>query len=284
MSVDRRSRVTASTVDTRSGAKTLWLVVFFVVLAYVFSWAAAFPLVAEGDVVKKGVGWPSHVPALLGPALAALAVTGLVWRRAGIRDLVAHIARWQMPVRWWVATLSPLAFLTVGLAAASATGKLPRAGDFGRYSGLPAIGVVPVVLIAILITFGEETGWCGFALPQLQRRYGALAAALIVAPIWVVWHLPFFFSVSTYRAFPPAGYVGLPSASPAARSCSPGSTTAPAAASSRARYGTASTTSRAAPPARPGQSPQSPAPLSTPKLSCLSRSSCAPASGERHRS
>ena len=81
--------------------------------------------------------------------------------------------------------------------------------DFGRFSGIPAIGVVPVAVIAILITFGEETGWRGFALPALQRRHGALAAALLVTPIWALWHLPFFFTIATYRGFAPVAYIGF---------------------------------------------------------------------------
>jgi membrane protease YdiL (CAAX protease family) len=182
--------------------------VSFVVLAYAVSWAWAFPFVAAGDVVKKGVGWPTHFPALLGPALAALVVTAVVCR-AGVRDLLARMARWRVPLRWWAATLSPLAFLGVALAVALAGGNLPRGSDFGRYSGLSAIGVLPVWVIAILITFGEETGWRGFALPLLQRRHDALAAALLVTPIWAVWHLPYFFTVTTYRNFAPVGYVGF---------------------------------------------------------------------------
>jgi uncharacterized protein len=181
----------------------------FVVLAYALSWVWAFPFVAAGDVVRKGVGWPTHFPALLGPALAAFAVTAVVWGRIGVRDLLARIARWRMPVRWWAAALSPAAFLGVALAVESAAGKLPRESDFGRYSGLSAIGVVPVCMIVILLTFGEETGWRGFALPILQRRRGPLAAALLVTPIWAVWHVPYFFTVTTYRGFAPAGYVGF---------------------------------------------------------------------------
>ena len=181
----------------------------FVALAYAVSWGWTFPLVAVGDVIEKGLGWPTTLPALLGPALAAFVVTAAVWGLAGVRDLLARMARWRMPLRWWAAALSPLAFLAVAVAVAWAAGEMPDWGAFGRYSGLSAIGVLPVAVIAVLSTLGEETGWRGFALPLLQRRYGALAAALLVTPIWALWHLPYFFTVSTYRGFPPVGYVGF---------------------------------------------------------------------------
>ena len=159
--------------------------------------------------------------------------------------------------------LSPLGFLAVALAVAAAIGKLPRGSDFGRYSGLSAIGVVPVAVIAILITFGEETGWRGFALPLLQRRYGALAAACSSPRSGPSGTCPTS-SLSPLTA----GSLRLAtsassSASPAARSCSPGSTTARAAAYSPARSGTASTTSRLAPLRPPRRSRGSQPPSST---------------------
>jgi membrane protease YdiL (CAAX protease family) len=182
----------------------------FVVLAYGFSWAWTFPLAVVGDTIEKGQGWPTHAPALLGPALAALIVTGWLSGRKGLADLLARMGRWQMPLRWWAWTLSPFAFLAVALAVDAVTGTLPTASDFGRYSGLPAIGVLAVGVLAILVNgFGEETGWRGFALPLLQRRYGALAAALLVTPIWALWHLPYFFTVSAYRHWAPASYIGF---------------------------------------------------------------------------
>jgi len=187
----------------------LWPLAFFVVLAYAVSWGWVFPLAAAGDIVEKGDGWPTHLPALVGPALAALVVTAAYRGRLGVRELLARTVRLRMPMRWWAATLSPLAFLGVALAVASLAGRAPSASDFGLASGLPAIGVAAVALISIVLALGEETGWRGFALPLLQRRFSPLAAALLVTPIWAVWHLPFFFTVATYRGFPPAGYVGF---------------------------------------------------------------------------
>ena len=92
---------------TVTHAKRLWPLAFFVVLAYAISWAWTFPFAAAGNVVKQGVGWPTNLPALLGPALAAFVVMALVSGRAGVRDLLARIARSRMPLHWWAATLSP---------------------------------------------------------------------------------------------------------------------------------------------------------------------------------
>jgi membrane protease YdiL (CAAX protease family) len=41
---------------------------------------------------------------------------------------------------------------------------------------------------------GEEFGWRGFALPRLQAKYSALASSLILGCVWVLFHLPLFFT------------------------------------------------------------------------------------------
>jgi membrane protease YdiL (CAAX protease family) len=185
------------------------LVVFFV-LAYALSWLWVIPLAAAHLVVRRGVGWPTHLPALLGPAIAALVVTAWTMGRPGLRDLGARLARWRVPVRWWLVAVSPVAFLGLALAAMAVAGQaLPSVGDFGWFSGTPAIGLAGVLLVIFAGALGEETGWRGYALPQLQRRFSPLASSLILAGLWFGWHLPQFWVIATYRDFAPAGYVGM---------------------------------------------------------------------------
>ncbi|MDX6412599.1 MAG: protease family protein [Gaiellaceae bacterium] len=193
----------------RPGAINLAALALFAAIAYAVSWSWTFPLAIRGDVIMKGQGWPTDLPALAGPACAALLVTAWIAGRAGTSELWSRITRWRMPVRWWAATLSPLAFLAVALGIAAAAGKLPHAADFGRYSGLPLIGVGGVVFLAVVGGLGEETGWRGFALPTLQRRYGALVAALMITPLWALWHLPFFLTVDGFRHASPVAAVGF---------------------------------------------------------------------------
>ena len=181
----------------------------FVGIAYALSWSWTFPVAAVGDVIEKGKAWPTNLPAVFGPAVAAFVVTAWLCGRGGVDDLGERSVRWRTPARWWIATLAPIWFLVVALVVAAVAGTVPKLSDFGRYSGLPTIGVAAVLVLAILGGLGEEVGWRGFALPFLQGKYSALTAALLVTPIWALWHLPFFFTVTTYRGFPAAGYIGF---------------------------------------------------------------------------
>ena len=186
------------------------LVVFFV-LTYGLSWSWAIPLAAAHLVVRRGEIWPTHYPLLLAPAIAAVVVTAWTMGRPGLRDLLARMARWRVPVRWWLAAVSPVAFLGLALIAMAAAGRaLPSAADFGQFSGTPAVGLVGVVLLITFVgALGEETGWRGYALPQLQRRFSPLASSLILALLWFGWHLPQFFVIAAYRDFGPGQYVGM---------------------------------------------------------------------------
>ena len=186
------------------------LVLFFV-LAYAISWAWAIPLAVTGQVVARGQGWPTHYPSLLGPAIAAVVVTALTLGRPGLRDLLGRLLRWHVPVRWWLAALSPLAFLGLALVGLWVAGQdLPPAADFGMFSGTPMLGLPFVfVMITFVGALGEEVGWRGYALPNLQHRFSPLAATLVLAPLWFLWHVPQFFVIQSYREFEPVEYVGM---------------------------------------------------------------------------
>jgi membrane protease YdiL (CAAX protease family) len=79
-----------------------------------------------------------------------------------------------------------------------------------RFNGLPEAGVLGVwALLTVVNGFGEETGWRGFALPLLQKRFRPLPAGLIVAVLWALWHVPYFFILPTYRGLGPAHGIGF---------------------------------------------------------------------------
>jgi membrane protease YdiL (CAAX protease family) len=190
-----RSRPARGGSRGNAGLDVKALIGFFV-LAYAVSWLWAVPLAAVHLVVRQGQGWPTHYLALFGPAIAAVVVTAWTLGRPGVGDLLARMIKWRVALRWWLVALSPVAFLGLALVMMAAVGQaLPSPAQFGKFSGIPAIGVAGVLLLILLGALGEETGWRGYALPQLQRRFSPLASSLILAVFWFGWHLPQFFLI-----------------------------------------------------------------------------------------
>lgn len=59
---------------------------------------------------------------------------------------------------------------------------------------LPEPHLSPVATVEMFAAFfvaglSEEIGWSGYAFAPLERRHGALQAALVIGVIWTVWHL-----------------------------------------------------------------------------------------------
>ncbi len=182
----------------------------FVALAYGISWALWLPLLVRGAVVTPG-GSVTHFPGLLGPAVAAFVVTGFVDGRPGVARLAQRLWLVSKPTwRFLAYALAPVVILVAALLGIRLTGRqLPPLAEFALYSGLPALGVLPVFLLVLVFNgFGEETGWRGFALGRFQRRFGPLRGVLLVALVWAGWHLPSLWFVEGYRTMGPAMLVG----------------------------------------------------------------------------
>lgn len=50
-----------------------------------------------------------------------------------------------------------------------------------------------MILVTIVLAFGEEAGWRGYLLPLLQSRLSALSASLVVGVVWFLWHIPLLY-------------------------------------------------------------------------------------------
>lgn len=167
----------------------------FLALAYGLSWSWWLGMGAMGWRVEPGSA-ATHLPGLLGPALAAFAVTAATQGRDGAWQLLRRCFHWPAP-RWrtLALALSPLgAAALVWAVVGSLTGASPAWSGFKDYPGLPAGWPWPAVVAAALLLngFGEETGWRGFLLQRLAARQRPQRAALIVAGVWALWHLPLF--------------------------------------------------------------------------------------------
>ncbi len=185
-------------------------VVAYVVLACALSWAWWLPMLVAGAVARPGDGWPTHLPGLLGPALACVAVTALVDGRPGLADLWRRTTRWRVGWGWWLLVVGTAALALLGVLVPLASGEeVPSWSAFTRYTGIADIGLLGAVIYALVVNgFGEEIGWRGFAVDRLIDAHGLTRTSLMVTGSWAVWHVPLFLIVESFRGFGVAGSVG----------------------------------------------------------------------------
>jgi CAAX protease family protein len=169
----------------------------YFILAYAISWLFVSPLVAAGlHLITPVVPDAWHALGALGPISSAFIVTALVAGRRGIRQILASMGRWRVGIGWLLAAvLSPFLLLIGSAILLRLLGQpWPDVGQIAMKFG-DGSWLFGAFLAAIVYGLGEEPGWRGFALPRLQQRCNALAAAAIVALFWALWHSAYF----TYR-------------------------------------------------------------------------------------
>ena len=164
-------------------------------LAFAISWGAILLAVGLGSggfsatPQQFKMAMPYAVPTmLLGPSVAGILMTGLLYGRTGFRELGSRLRRWRVGARWWAAALliAPLVFALVFLMLSLISPEfLPRIFVTDDKVSLVLMGVAIGLPVGIL----EELGWTGFAIPRMRLRYGVLTTGLFVGVLWQAWHL-----------------------------------------------------------------------------------------------
>jgi membrane protease YdiL (CAAX protease family) len=134
--------------------------------------------------ILKDFAW--QVP-LIGysPLLAALIAIAL-WRGHGALALRRSLFKWRVSPHWYALVVG---FPLLLMLAAHFIVDLIR-GEFPSH--WPVMNwMAPLAGLGALLTgsIGEEIGWRGFAQSLLQKRAGALGAAVVLGVIWGIWHL-----------------------------------------------------------------------------------------------
>lgn len=159
----------------------------FFLVAFAFTWALQIP----GVLARKGLlpGDPNaYLPfamlGIFGPTVAAIVET----RREGgsVKALLLRLSpRGARPTDVLLALL-PAALLTAGLYAFRLVGRegpITYFPDAGHLVG------------GVVISLAEELGWRGYALPRLERRYGAFGGSGVLGILWTLWHIPMLLAV-----------------------------------------------------------------------------------------
>jgi membrane protease YdiL (CAAX protease family) len=185
---------------------------FFVLLAYLCSWTIWLPLVASAQSWLDRPASPYlHLFGELGPLFAALLVTAITAGRTGIAELGQRMFRWWVSVGWHlIAWLAPVVLF--GIAAVIVRfvrGGWPDLRLIGRTAEYPQLSLIVYWAAGLFFYgWGEETGWRGFALPQLQKNHNVLTATFLLSLLWAGWHLPLFWCVDGFMQMGIGGGIG----------------------------------------------------------------------------
>jgi hypothetical protein len=155
------------------------IVAVFFALTYLISWSC---WIGFGGMIALLGGF--------GPSLAGLICAGISDSRPGIASLLKRILAWRVSWKAYLFAISVpflLAFFPL-IFFGWMGGASPRIENLVRVPQL-----LPMFLGSLFVGgLSEETGWRGFALPQLRQRHGRVTASLLIGLFWGIWHVPLY--------------------------------------------------------------------------------------------
>jgi len=159
----------------------------FMVLAYLLSWLLWTPSILS----SRGL-LPFQLPEIcsvagnFGPALAAILTLALADGKKGLVTWLKSLVPSRISGRLVALALTPIAIngLLVVLYAVIS-------GDDMQINAQSVLTIIPLFFFWLVFggPLGEETGWRGFALPVLLKKYGLLSSSMILGAAWFGWHL-----------------------------------------------------------------------------------------------
>jgi len=137
------------------------------------------------EILEIFTGWS--------PGIAALIVSAIAAGRSGVSEVFGRFLIWRVGFKWYLVGLFLLAGIILGGIGLHVLfgGAVPVIPVAGEPLWEVALTFIAFILIGSLFNT-EEVVWRGVAIPRLQVRYGALAAALLIAIPEVTLHLPSF--------------------------------------------------------------------------------------------
>lgn len=173
-------------------------VITFFFLAFFIAWLFWIPM-----ALYQVGAWSFQIPLLLGqsigayaPLIAVLIVRKLTQQGPTIEQIAATI-RVNQPARPWLlvaAVIPPLIVLvanSIYYLVDPGTTTIINAEVYAE-AGWFFVLLIPVHFVTAFLSspLGEEPGWRGYALPQLQAHFHPLVASAILGLLWGIWHGP----------------------------------------------------------------------------------------------
>lgn len=175
----------------------------FLAVAFGITWVTWGALVALAQMRALSYGsapfMTLYVLGGLGPTIAAYVAVWCTRERSSLGEFNRRVLRWRVGSTWYVLALGlpvVLGLMAMGVAVA----LKPALGTSVNFK--PWYQFLAYFLMCIVGGGLEELGWRGVTQEEWGRVLGPIRAALLIGPIWALWHLPLFFlpGVAQYHA------------------------------------------------------------------------------------
>jgi membrane protease YdiL (CAAX protease family) len=172
-------------------------------LTFAISWGAILIVVGPGGIpVTTEQLEILGLAMLLGPSIASILLTGLLYGRAGLQEFIRRLLRWRVGARWYAVALliAPLLMAIVLLALSFLYPELlPVIFTSNDKATLLLTGIAAGLMVGLF----EELGWTGFAITRMRLHYGVLTTGLIVGLLWGAWHFILFWESDSFSGVLP---------------------------------------------------------------------------------
>ncbi len=178
--------------------------VFYFTMAYFFSWIVFVPLALNNhgfiflfpqDAAHARTLDLWHAAGGVGPYISAVITLAYFSGKKGLKHYFNSYSLKKLTPTGWLLSFSPLILFSVAFLVGRFVNhewlSLPR--FFISNDLLDSLNFLVWFLPLLTYGFGEEGGWRGYALPQLQSKYSAIRATIFLTIGWLGWHIPTFF-------------------------------------------------------------------------------------------
>ena len=168
--------------------------VCFLVLAFAWSWTwwILGLKVLQSEPNSEITSFISFFfTGVYGPTISAIVMTSYFEGIRGVKELFSKLFRWRFSFKNYViAFILPIIFVGTALLILHW-----YAGTSFNFT-LAYASMIPLVLYKGLFAgpLGEELGWRGFLLAELQQYWSPLKSATAIGVIWFLWHVPLFYA------------------------------------------------------------------------------------------
>ncbi len=167
----------------------------FIVVSFLISWTIwILMLLSNKGLIGIDIPRVTHFSTAIGPLIGAMAGAILAPKNS-VKRLFQGLFKFKVPFKWYLYSIA-IPFIGYGVAA-TITSIIDPDPEYGFNN---VINTIAILITMPFIVFGEEIGWRGFALTELNQRYSNLKSSLIIGIMWSIWHLPAFFVADIFES------------------------------------------------------------------------------------